>query len=39
VVGQRCNGKSGRQNEIECGNRALDVNGSKKTARDLEGLG
>jgi len=39
VVEQRYNGRNGRQNEIECGNQVLDVNGSKKTTRDFEGVG
>jgi hypothetical protein len=39
VVEQRYNGRNGRQNEIECGNQVLDVNGLKKTAWNLEGIG
>ncbi len=30
--------KDGKRNEIECGNKALDVNGSKKTAWDHRGI-
>jgi len=39
VVEQRYNGRNGRQNGIECGNQVLDVNGLKKTAWNLEGIG
>jgi hypothetical protein len=31
VVEQRCSGRKGRWNEIECENQVLDVNGLKKT--------